>query len=150
MQVTREERAAKAKGLGILALMAAVALAVHVWPRPEPRATRAADVTLRAPAAPVAVVRAGPERRPLRAPARVVRPAAAAPVPEPSAIPARPGDSVGTVTLASLPGSAVALPSSPTTVRATDRAAVTRAAQATGKGLAGAFKKTGAAFRRVF
>lgn len=153
MQGNREERLAKAKGLGILALMAGVALAVHVWPRPvpDPAPAAAADGVLRAQAtaAPVRVDRVEPARRRLRAAARAERPVAPASIPKPAA-PARPGDSVGEAALASLPGSAVALPSRPPAVHAKHPGAVTRAAQATGKGLAGAFKKTGAAFRRAF
>ena len=52
--------------------------------------------------------------------------------------------------LPSLPGTSMAMSPAPSPAPSKTGGAVTRAMQTTGKSLAGAFKKTGSAFRRAF
>jgi hypothetical protein len=183
MQVIRQERRAKAQGLGLIGLMLLVAASVHYWPageRAEPATSvePAVVVTAAPPAAAVpASVAARPAQDALRRAElqfRRVRPSAPQTVasgPRPMFKP----DDLPLATLSGLPGTAAALPDrapaasfvptlasplapAPSTVVETQPGgspqrsggALTVAAKATGKGLAVAFQKTGAAFRRVF
>jgi hypothetical protein len=161
MQVTRDERLAKLQAFSILAVMALVAIAVHFWPSES-----AVVMTAR----PVAAARstAGPERQPAaRARMRVSVPAhrpGPRPVASVQAVPTEPprvsGSSSGPTLLSlsrpalaslpSLPGTSMAMSPAPSPAPSKTGGAVTRAMQTTGKSLAGAFKKTGSAFRRAF
>jgi hypothetical protein len=173
MQVIRRERLAKAKGLAMIGLMLLVAGTVHYWPRAgrEAVAPRPDPPTVvgAAPAATAALRRAELQfRRPELQFVRVRPPAPESSTFTPDAVPVAP--------LSALPGTSSSLPE-PSSVASfvptlvpplapapsalvietrpvapTQRpaSALTVAAKATGKGLAVAFQKTGAAFRRVF
>ena len=183
MQVIRQERRAKAQGLGLIVLMLLVAGTVHYWPageRAEPATSvePAIVVTAAPPAAvepgfvaarpaPDALRRAELQFRLGRPPARQT----VAAEPKPRFKP----DDLPLATLSGLPGTPTDLPdrapaasfdptlapplapapltlveTQPVDSPARSGSALTVAAKATGKGLAVAFQKTGAAFRRVF
>jgi hypothetical protein len=150
MQVIRDERLAKLQALSIVAVMALVAIAVHFWPR-EAGVVMTPSPIVAAHSTP-APERQRAFRTPTRVTARPPRPvpgrvAAFETVPtelaHPSSLPGAPA----IASLAALPGTPFAVsraPSAPTS------GGVTGAMQTTGKSLAGAFKKTGSAFRRAF
>ena len=163
MQVIRQERIAKAQGIGLLVLMAGVAASVHYWPSRTPEPPAAARVAVAANEPPRVIAAATPMARtsPVRRRVRPVVSLAAVPAVEqaPALPPLQP--------LRRLPGGALAMdvavratqltpapvrPAAVTQRAASQRkaGAVTRAAESTGKGLAVAFQKTGAALRRAF
>jgi hypothetical protein len=178
MQVIRQEQLAKAKGFGMIGLMLLVAAAVHYWPGGEraglaPRVEFATADAGTPAAAPVpAPTLAGRELRFRRVdpPLRRVRPPAPRtvvsqpkPVFKPEALPMetlsglpgtpshlpRPAGFVPTLAPPLAPAPAVTVETRP--VPAAQRSgALAVAAKTTGKGIAVAFQKTGAAFRRVF
>jgi hypothetical protein len=174
VQGIKDDQVAKAKGLGVIGLMFVVAATVHYWPR----ADRAEPVKGLEPAIVAAAPRAAapsavPSTRIPERPFGVVRPPALR-TGAPEQIPAVRPDALPLVPLTSLPGApsdrpeplrtasfvptlapplapppAPIVETQPTRI-AQSSGALTVAAKATGKGLAVAFQKTGAAFRRVF
>jgi hypothetical protein len=168
VQGIKDDQVAKAKGLGVIGLMFVVAATVHYWPR----ADRAESVKGLEPAI-VAALSAVPATHDPERPFGVVRPPALR-TGAPEQIPAVRPDALPLVPLTALPGAPsdrpeplrtvsfvptlappLAPPPSPIvetqpTRTAQSSGALTVAAKATGKGLAVAFQKTGAAFRRVF
>lgn len=169
MQGNRDERTAKAEGVGILLLMAIVALVVHMWPRPAPGpvptpSPRPSELTITS--APASTPPSAPE--PVRPRPRRGIPVRRAPsMPEPAVEPAHdlpplvpPPPSPDLTAISHLPGNDIDIrPAVPQSVTEPDAGssgnarhpgAMTRAATSTGKALAVAFRKTGAAVRRVF
>jgi hypothetical protein len=150
MQVIRDERLAKLQALSIVAVMALVGIAVHFWPR------ETAVVTTPSPVVAAHSTPAPERQRASRTPARV---SARSPRPVPRAVAVfetAPTDLAHTATMPATPAIA-SLPTLPGTPFAVSRAPqaptsgrVTGAMQTSGKSLAGAFKKTGSAFRRAF
>ena len=152
MQVNRSERLAKAHGLSILGLMAVIALTVYFWPAPP------------APVMTSPPLMSGPSLVPATAPPvhrAPKRPHAPAPWPAPAAsariqavtieLP-RAVEFASPLTIepiASVPGAQIAVPPIPE-APAAGHGAVTQAMQTTGRSVAGAFKKTGGAFRQAF
>ena len=161
MEINRDGPVAKLQAFSMLGLMAVVAVTVHFWPR-QP------EVLMTSPAAVAAPAREPIDRQPasrewsrVAAPVQHRAPRAAVAVgpAEPSGgeLP-RPVELSGPplAALPSLPGTPLPLGSDLDSPAAKDRdltpagGAVTRGMQTTGRSLAGAFKKTGSAFRRAF
>lgn len=151
MQVNRDERLAKAQGLSILGLMAVIALTVYFWPAPPAPVVTSPRIMSGPP--PVAAAAPPVYRTPKRPHTPARRPAPAAParmqaitIGPPPALEVAPPLTIEPI--ASVPGAQIALSRVPEAPASTG--AVTRAMQATGKSVAGAFRKTGGAFRRAF
>jgi hypothetical protein len=171
MQGIRDERIAKIEGIGILLLMAVVALVVNLWPTPAAprREPLSRDAGVERASVPVRQTAPHPIPAPPRRGAGHVAPAPApqfepAPALDPAAPAVRetlspPSPSPGLMTMSHLPGTDVDIRPAhqgsatdpPATAEAARRqGAMTRAATTTGKALAVAFRKTGSAVRKVF